>query len=142
MDKNLLEEIKLRLDTNRYELRKLDEFYLKAFAPKGYKGSTSYNDYDTIPSGNKEYSIEEFLIIRNRLIKAIEYDEKVLFKLVNEINLDAYLELLEDNKEKIEYLRNVQGYSINKISEKLDISRRHINRVLKKENEEHIKGVK
>lgn len=131
MDKNLLEEIKLRLDTNRYELKKLDEFYLKAFAPKGYKGSTSYNDYDTIPSGNKEYSIEEFSIIRNRLIKSIEYDEKVLFKLVNEINLDTYLELLEDNKEKIEYLRNVQGYSINKISEKLDISRRHVNRVLK-----------
>lgn len=131
MDKNLLEEIKLRLDTNRYELKKLDEFYLKAFAPKGYKGSTSYNDYDTIPSGNKEYSIEEFSIIRNRLIKSIKYDEKVLFKLVNEINIDTYLNLLEDTKERIEYLRNVQGYSINKISEKLDISRRHVNRVLK-----------
>ena len=131
MDKNLLEEIKLRLDTNRYELKKLDEFYLKAFAPKGYKGSTSYNDYDTIPSGNKEYSIEEFSIIRNKLIKSIEYDEKVLFKLVNEINIDTYLNLLEDTKERIEYLRNVQGYSINKISEKLNISRRHVNRVLK-----------
>lgn len=79
MDKNLLEEIKLRLDTNRYELRKLDEFYLKAFAPKGYKGSTSYNDYDTIPSGYKEYSIEEYSIKRNKLIKSIKYDENAFF---------------------------------------------------------------
>lgn len=134
MDKNLLEEIKLRLDTNRYELRKLDEFYLKAFAPKGYKGSTSYNDYDTIPSGNKEYSIEEFTIIRNRLLKAIEYDEKAIFNMLNLIDVDEYLKLLKTNTERIDYLRNVRGYTLKKIENKLGLNKRYIQRVLKKIN--------
>lgn len=135
MDTSLLEEIKLRLDTNRYELKKLDEMYIKAFAPEGYKKGTSYEDYDTIHGSRKEYRIEDFERRRNKLICSIDYDEKVLFKLVNEINIDTYLDLLEDTKDKIEYLRNVQGYSINKISEKLDISRRHVNRVLKSRKE-------
>lgn len=134
MDKNLLEEIKLRLDTNRYELKKLDEFYLKAFAPKGYKGSTSYNDYDTIPSGNKEYSIEEFSIIRNRLLKAIEYDEKAIFNMLNLIDVDEYLKLLKTNTERIDYLRNVRGYTLKKIENKLGLNKRYIQRVLKKIN--------
>lgn len=131
MDKNLLEEIKLRLDTNRYELKKLDEFYLKAFAPKGYKGSTSYNDYDTIPSGNKEYSIEEFSIIRNKLIKSIEYDEEALFNALNEIDVDKYLQCLSTTKLKVGYLKNVVGMSKTEISEKLKLSYRHIQRVYK-----------
>ena len=134
MDKNLLEKIKLRLDTNRYELKKLDEFYLKAFAPKGYKGSTSYNDYDTIPSGNKEYSIEEFSIIRNRLLKAIEYDEKAIFNMLNLIDVDEYLKLLKTNTERIDYLRNVRGYTLKKIENKLGLNKRYIQRVLKKIN--------
>lgn len=60
MQNELMKEIKLRLETNRYELKRLDKIYLKAFSPKGYKGCTSYNDYDTIPAGNKEYRIEVF----------------------------------------------------------------------------------
>lgn len=132
MDKNLLEEIKLRLDTNRYELRKLDEMYIKAFSPNGYKKGTSYEDYDVIHGSRKEYSIEDFEIQRNKLIKAIEYDDKVLFNLLNDLNIDEYLKLLSNNKEKIDYLRNVQGYTIKEIEVKLGLSKRHIQRVLKK----------
>lgn len=134
MNKHLLEEIKLRLDTNRYELKKLDEFYLKAFAPKGYKESTSYNDYDTIPSGNKEYSIEEYSTKRHKLVKEIRYDEKALGNILNSIKVDEYLQFLKTNTEKIDYLRNVQEYTLKEIANKLGLNKRYIQRVLKKIN--------
>lgn len=131
MDKSLVEEIKLRLDTNRYELKRLDKFYLKAFAPKGYKCSTSYNDYDTIPSGNKEYRIEEFESERNKLIKAIEYDEEALYNALNTIDIDKYLSLLSSNKQRVDYLRNVKNYKLKDIESKLGLSKRYILKILK-----------
>ncbi|OPX48486.1 hypothetical protein [Clostridium thermobutyricum] len=131
MDKQLVEEIKLRLETNRYELQQLDKKYLKAFAPEGYKSGTSYNDYDTIHGSRQEYRIEEFALKRERLIKAIKYDEKALFKRLNEIDLNKYLESL-DTKECIDYLRNVEGFTYQRISEQLGISVRYIQRVCKK----------
>lgn len=134
MDKNLLEEIKLRLDTNRYELKKLDEIYIKVFAPKGYKKGTSYKDYDTIHGSRKEFNIIDFYNKRERLEKIIKLDEEVLFREMNEIDIDKYLKLLINNREKIDYLRNIKGFTIKEISEKLNLSERHIQRVCKKLN--------
>ena len=131
MDTSLLEEIKLRLDTNRYELKKLDEMYIKAFAPEGYKKGTSYKDYDTIHGSRKEYSIEDFERKRNKLIKAIEYDDNALFNALNEIDVDKYLQCLSTTKLKVGYLKNVVGMSKTEISDKLKLSYRHIQRVYK-----------
>lgn len=134
MDTNLLEEIKLRLDTNRYELKKLDEEYIKVFAPEGYKGSTSYNDYDTIHGSRKEFNIMDFYNKRKRLEKIIELDEAILFRETNDIDINKYLKLLINNREKIDYLRNIKGFTIKEISEKLNLSERHVQRVCKKIN--------
>ncbi|WP_436514082.1 hypothetical protein [Clostridium thermobutyricum] len=137
MDKNLLEEIKLRLDTNRYELRKLDEKYIKVFAPEGYKKGTSYKDFDTIHGSRKEFNIIDFYNKRERLEKIIKLDEAILFRETNDIDIDKYLKLLINNREKIDYLRNIKGFTIKEISEKLNLSERHVQRVCKKINKKN-----
>lgn len=50
-------EVELRIITNERQLKELDEEYLRAFSPEGYKSVTSYNDYDAINGSRKEYQV-------------------------------------------------------------------------------------
>ena len=133
---NRLEQIKQiedRIIETKKQLKELDELYLKVFSPKGYKSGTSYNDYDTIPSGNKEYHLDQYCLQKNKLETLLMIDRNILSNLKRDINVDETLKLLSDNTLKVKFLRIVAGYTQNETAEKLGISESSVYRMAKSE---------
>lgn len=111
------------------QLKDLDDMYLKAFSPKGYKSGTSYNDYDTIPGGNKEFHIEEYFEEKKRLETLLDLDKQILLSLKREVDEKEYLELLNTNSQKVKFLRVVKGYTQAKTAEVIGVSERTVQRI-------------
>lgn len=133
---NRLEQIKQiedRIIETKKQLKELDELYLKVFSPKGYKSGTSYNDYDTIPSGNKEYHLDQYCLQKNKLETLLMIDRNILSNLKRDINVDETLKLLSDNTLKVKFLRIVAGYTQKETAEKLGISESSVYRMAKSE---------
>lgn len=129
---NRLEKIKdmeYKISDIKKQLDDLYDMYLKAFSPKGYKSGTSYNDYDTIPGGNKEFHIEEYFAERKRLETLLELDEQILLSLKRDVDEKEYLELLNTNSQKVKFLRVVKGYTQAKTAKILGISIRQVQRL-------------
>ena len=130
-----IKEITWRIEANKRDLEELTEIYIKAFSPKKYKGSTSYNDYDTIPGGNKELGIIDYKKEKERLETLITLDQQIINSLSKEVETEAYLKLLNNNVDKVKFLRKVAGYSQVKTAEILEINERHVKRLENKLNE-------
>lgn len=128
----VMNEIKERIDRNENLIRTLDKKYIRALAPAGLYSGTSYEDYDTIHGTRKEYRVEDYYTEKQRLEKWIELDKQLLVSKAMEINDKEYLELLENNMQKVEYLRIVKGYTQVETSQLIGISERQIQRIEKK----------
>lgn len=127
-----IKDIEYKIRQLKREIKELDRKYLKAYAPKGYGCGTSYNDYDTIPGGNKELHLESYYEERKRKETLLELNEEILLSLKMEVDTDEYLSLLTNNYQKVKFLRIVKGYTQEKVAEKLDISERQIRRLERK----------
>lgn len=127
-----IKELELIIKQTKKQIDDLDKLYRKGFAPKGYGKGTSYNDYDTIPGGNKEFHIEDYSAERERLVNLLELSENALATRKSEVNVDEYLPLLTNSYQKVKFLRKVKGYTQEKASEKLGISERQVRRLERK----------
>lgn len=128
-----IKQIEDRIIETKKQLKELDELYIKAFSPKGYKSGTSYNDYDTIHGGNKEYHLDQYYLEKNKLETLLMIDQNILSNLKRDINVDETLKLLSDNTLKVKFLRIVAGYTQKETAEKLDISESSVYRMSKAE---------
>ena len=132
---NRLEKIKeldIRIEQIKIDIEELDEVYLKGFAPKGYGHGTSYNDYDTIPGGNKELHLEEYYERKKRLGGLLSIALKSRLEFKSEVETDVWLELITDLTDKVHFLRVVKGYTQSKTAEMLNISERYVQKLEKK----------
>lgn len=128
----VMEEIRQRINRNESLIKELDKKYIRALAPNGFAGGTSYEDYDTIHGTRKEYRVEDYYTEKERLEKWIELDKQLLVSKAMEVNDKEYLELLENNMQKVEYLRIVKGYTQSETAQLIGVSERQIQRIEKK----------
>lgn len=126
-----IKDIEYKIKQIKRDIEELDKKYLKAYAPKGYGKGTSYNDYDTIPGGNKELHLESYHEERKKKETLLELNEEILLSLKMEVDEKEYLELLTNNYQKVKFLRVVKGYTQAKTAEILDISDRTVRRIEK-----------
>lgn len=124
-----IKKVKKRIKENELALGGLTDTYLKAFAPAGYRGGSSYNDYDIIHGGSKELRLEDFAKEKERLETMILLDKNILERLEKENEEEEYLKELVNVKDKILYLRKVCGYSQMQTSKILNISKKQIQRL-------------
>ncbi|WP_242878714.1 sigma factor-like helix-turn-helix DNA-binding protein [Clostridium beijerinckii] len=124
------EEIRKRIDNNLKVLKELDEKYLKAYKPKEWPEGTSYNDYDSIHGGKKEPRIEDYYKERQKILALIELDEQLIVSIGLQAD-DGYVNLLENNQQKVKYYRFIKGYTQTKTAELLNLSERHVQRIEK-----------
>lgn len=124
-----IKDMEYKISDIKRQLKDLDDMYLKAFSPKGYKSGTSYNDYDTIPGGNKEFHIEEYFEEKKRLETLLDLDKQILLSLKREVDEKEYLELLNTNSQKVKFLRVVKGYTQAKTAEVIGVSERTVQRI-------------
>lgn len=124
-----IKKVKKRIEDNKIALERLTDTYLSAFAPAGYKGGSSYNDYDTIHGGNKELRLEDFAKEKERIETLIILDKGILERYEKENEEEEYLKELCDIKDKILYLRKVCGYTQNETAKILNLSKRQIQRL-------------
>ena len=124
-------EIQDRIEQNKKALADLDNKYLKAFAPEGYKSGTSYNDYDTIHGSRKELRVEDYIREREKIRALIELDEQILSTEIAIAEDEKYLSKLKNKEDKIKYLRKVRGYTQERTAEILNVDVRTIQRIEK-----------
>jgi len=126
-----IKDIEYKIKQIKRDIEELDRKYVKAYAPKGYKSSTSYNDYDTIPGGNKELHLESYYEEKKKKETLLELNEEILLSLKMEVDTDEYLRLLSNNYQKVKFLRKVKGYTQSKTAEMLGIGQRTVQRIEK-----------
>ena len=119
IDPKTIEE---RIVKNENTLKKLDERYIKACCPDSYKGVKDYRDTRT----------EEDSKEKKRLLTLIELDKQLLKSACTHIDDREYLENLESNLQKVQYLRIVRGYTQEATAEILNLSDRHVRRLEKR----------
>lgn len=124
-----IKDIEYKIESIEKEIQELDQKYFKAYSPKGYKGATNYNDYDTIPGGNKELHMEEYYITREKLTTLMELNEQILLNLKQEVDEKEYLKLLTTNAQKVKFLRVVKGYTQVKTADLIGVSERTVRRI-------------
>lgn len=124
-----IKDIEYKIKQIKRDIEELDKKYLKAYAPKGYGKGTSYNDYDTIPGGNKELHLESYHEERKKKETLLELNEEILLSLKMEVDEKEYLGLLTNNYQKVKFLRIVKGYTQAKTGEIIGISERTVQRL-------------
>lgn len=126
-----IRELESIIKQTKKQIEDLDKLYRKGFAPKGYGKGTSYNDYDTIPGGNKEFHIEDYSAERERLVNLLELSENALATRKSEVNVDEYLPLLTNNYQKVKFLRKVKKCTQAETADILGIGERTVQRIEK-----------
>lgn len=124
-----IKDIEYKIKQIKRDIEELDKKYLKAYAPKGYGQGISYNDYDTIPGGNKELHLESYHEERKKKETLLELNEEILLSLKMEVDEKEYLGLLTNNYQKVKFLRIVKGYTQAKTAEIIGISERQVQRI-------------
>ncbi|WP_061317549.1 hypothetical protein [Clostridium botulinum] len=126
--KNLLELIKINENIKhncKSNLRLIERFLLKQ-GPKGFPSGTSYLDADCIHGSKGEMHVEDY----GRLMSECEKLKNMIFLQDNILkrlyetkkNIDEKLKDLKGIKYDVAYLKLVEGYSIQAIASKLNIS--------------------
>lgn len=127
-----IDEIRQRIERNENLIKELNKRYIVALSPQGLPNGTSYEDYDTIHGSRKEYRVEDYYNEKVRLEKWIELDKQLLISKSIKISDKEYLDLLENNMQKVEYLRIVKGYTQAETAQLIGISERQVQRIEKK----------
>lgn len=123
---------KFKVDRLEEQLAELDRTYRDAYKPKEYSNGTSYADYDCIHGSKKEYLVEEYFKERKRLEAEINVHSVILNRLIRESDEEEYLNLLNNPKEQVYYLRKVKGYTQQEVADKLNISLVYVKKLDKK----------
>ncbi|BDR73646.1 hypothetical protein K144316041_23540 [Clostridium tetani] len=127
MDKK--EEIKERIRANKEAIRLIKEKYIEYNSPEGYKKGTSYLDADTIHGSRKEHSLFD-MVERLRLLENMIYiDTLILHNYEKEERIQDKLQHIKTTKDKVHYLRRVEGFTQEQTAEKLGITDRHVRRI-------------
>ena len=127
MDKK--EEIKERIRSNKEAIKLIKEKYIECNSPEGYKGSTSYRDVDTIHGSRREYSLFD-MVERLRLLENMIYiDTLILQNYEKKERIDNKLNELKTIRDKVHYLRQIEGFTQEKAAEKLGITDRYIRKI-------------
>lgn len=124
-------EIRNRVKENREKYNYIVNHIIKASCPQGYKEGTSYQDYDAIKGSKKEINMVKVLESLHQLESIIYLDEIILENLERDKDIEEKLKQIETLKDKIYYLRKVQGYTQERAAEVLGISDRHVRRLEK-----------
>lgn len=124
-------EIKEMIRQNEKDIKELNNKLIKLNAPKGYKKSTSYNDYDTIRGGQSGMKLDYYLKELERLETLLDLNKSILKRLVNEIDEEEYL-LLLDKEEQVKFLREIQGYTQQETADKMFVSVSTVRRIEKR----------
>lgn len=128
--KTKIKELTLRIELHKQEKKDISDKYLKAFAPMGYKTSTSYEDQDTIRGSREELDVFDYQGEINRLNRLIELDTTILNNIIKERDIEGYISDMTSNKDKVRYLRNVEGFKQREIAELLEIHIRTVQKML------------
>ena len=126
---NTRADIEERLKKLRKTKEDIINIYIKKNAPQGYKSGTSYLDADAIRGSKKEYSIAAMMEELQRVEHMIQLDEDMLKYLEKEEEIPIKLKELPKLKDKVYYLRKVQGYTQAKTAEILGISDRWVRKI-------------
>ena len=129
MDK--ITEIENRIRKNEEAKLLIHEEYLKANCPQGYKTGTSYLDADTIHGSRKEFSVSSMVESLRLLEHLIYIDTVILENYKKENRVAEKLKELETTKDKVYYLRQVEGYTQEKTAEILGITDRWVRKLEK-----------
>lgn len=133
---NKITEIETRIRKNQEAMLLIHEEYLKANCPQGYKTGTSYLDADTIHGSRKEFSVSSMVESLRLLEHLIYIDTVILENYKKENRVAEKLKELETMKDKVYYLRQVEGYTQEKTAEIINISCRHLQRLESEINKE------
>lgn len=120
-----------RIALNKTKLEELDIEFHRACCPKGIPSGTSYEDYDLVHGSKKEFRLEDYYKARKRLEAFISLDEQISESLYESIKDEEYLDLLDNNEQKVAYCRLVKGYTQAKTSQLIGISERQVQRLEK-----------
>ena len=134
-----IKEVQNRIKRNERVLETLNDNIVKAYSPKGIKGNTSYNDYDTIRGSKKEVSIFSYAEDKKRLEAFILIDKAILENLIENKDLEERLYLLKNNGDRALFLKNI-GYKNVEIAEMLQLTEVHISRLLSQKRKNYKKG--
>lgn len=127
MDK--ITEIQLRIERNKMAKATILSRLLESGAPQGYSTGTSYLDADCIHGTKRTYDLVELVDRLRELDNFIYLDEIILENYLKEDRVNKTLKELTTTKDKVHYLRKVEGYSQEKTSEILRITDRHVRRL-------------
>lgn len=134
----IIEKIKNRIKFNQDKIKFIDDKYIRAFAPKGYKSGISYNDYDAIHGIKEEYSIDKYLIEKEKIQFRIDCDKRILDRFNDSSAIENYLSLIENNADRVGFLKVVFDLTQPQIAELMGYSNRQIQRLYKKYKENNI----
>lgn len=135
---DIVKTIKNRIQFNQDKIKFIDDRYIKAFSPEGYKSSTSYNDYDSIHGSRKEISIDKYLEEKEKILFKIELDQNLLDRFNNGKAIKNYLELIPEKFECVGFLRIVFELRLYEIAELMNYSERYVQKLWKKYRESHL----
>lgn len=124
--------ISQRIESNKMRLKKLDLNFRRACCPVGPPSGTAYNDYDTRHGSRKEFRLEDYYEARKRLITFIALDEQILDSMYSYIDDKQYIDLLENNIQRVTYCRIIRGYTQERTAELIGISERQVRRIEQK----------
>lgn len=134
---DIVKTIKNRIQFNKDKIKFIDDRYIKAFAPEGYKSGTSYNDYDVIHGSRKEKNIEGYLKEKEKILFKIQLDEDLLDRFSDSKAIKHYMELIPDKSECVGFLKMVFELKLTEIAELMNYSYRHIQKLWKNYRERH-----
>ena len=126
-----IQDVEERIKHNKEALERLNKMIIKACSPKGLSSGTSYEDYDTIRGSRKEIDLFKFAEDKKILEIFIEIDECILEELKMNKYITESIKDIKSNYDRVVYLKKI-GYSTKEIADKLNISDRHVRRIVKK----------
>jgi DNA-binding XRE family transcriptional regulator len=116
-----------RLDSRIQDLLKKME---KAYKPQAIKSGTSYEDYDTIPGGNKELDFVKVIKEFNKLVMLRDIYNDMLAN-YDDVDEEEILKHLKGNVDKVKFLRIVREHTQLYVAEKIGINIRTVQRIEK-----------
>lgn len=135
---DIVKTIKNRIQFNKDKIKFIDDRYIKAFAPSGYKEGTSWEDFNCIHGSRKEMSIDKYLEEKGKILFEIELDQNLLDRFNDGKAIKNYMELIPSKSECVGFLRMVFELKLSEIAELMNYSYRHIQKLWKKYRESHL----
>ena len=130
-----IKEMETRIRENKKELARLKDKTIRAMAPQGIRGGTSWQDYDCIRGSRKEVDLFDFAEKMERLEMIIEIDEEILERLKASLGVEDAIKGLRTTKEKVKYLWRL-GYTNGEMADLLYVTEVQICRLKRKLREE------